>query len=106
MLAQEKKHLTELLAKIPTKKHQKVAKRKKSDGEAAAHVVENDVLELRVVGDVSFIHKLEYIAVEFGAKSVEELEVTTVPSEKVEEDERVEVLAMEGLLLKVERLID
>ena len=86
MLAQEKKHLTDLLSKIPTKRHKKVAKREKNDGKIVAHAAENDILELRVVGDVSLIHKLEYIAVEYGAKSVEELEVTAVPAEKVEEE--------------------
>ena len=61
MLAQEKKHLTELLAKIPTKKHKKVVKRKKSVGKVVAHAAENSILELRVVGDpfgITLRHRL------------------------------------------------
>ena len=84
MLAQEKKHLTELLGRIPTKQHKKITRRRKNGREAIAPVAENGVLELRVVGDVRLIHKLEYIAVELGADLIEELEVTVVPAEEVE----------------------
>jgi hypothetical protein len=84
MLAQEKKHLTELLGRIPTKQHKKITRRGKNGREAIAPVAENGVLELRVVGDVRLIQKLEYIAVELGADLVEELEVTVVPSEQAE----------------------
>ena len=84
MSAQEKKHLTELLNRISTKKHKKIIRRGKSSRKAIAHVAENGVLELRVVGDVGLIHKLEYIAIELGANLVEELEVTAVKAEQVE----------------------
>jgi len=86
MLAQEKKHLTELLAKIPTKRHKKVVKRKKTAGKIAARAVEKGALELRIVGNVRLIQKLEYIAAELGADLVEELEVTAIPAELVEEE--------------------
>jgi hypothetical protein len=86
MLAQEKKHLTELLAKIPTKRHKKVVRWKKSVGEIVGDAAENGALELRIVANVRLIHKLEYIAAEFGADLVEELEVTAIPAELVEEE--------------------
>ncbi len=86
MLAQERKHLTELLDKIPTKRHKKVAKGNKNIEDMVARSVGNKVLELRIVGDEKLIYKLEYLAVELGAKSVEELEVYASPAEKVEEE--------------------
>ena len=84
MLVQEKKHLTELLGKIPTKRPDKIVKRKTGVGKVASRNAENGVLELRVVGDVRLIHKLEYLALELGAKLVEESEVIAVPVEQVE----------------------
>ena len=78
MLAQEKKHLTELLSKIPAKRHRKVVTRGKGARTSVGPTAEDDVLELRIVGDVELIHRLEHIAIELGARTVEELEVPTV----------------------------
>lgn len=84
MLAQEKKHLTELLAKIPAKRHRKVITRGNGAMKTVAHTAEDGVLELRIVADVKLIHRLEHIAIELGARSVEELEVPTESVGEVE----------------------
>jgi len=84
MLVQEKKHLTELLGKIPAKRSEKIVKRKTSTGKVVTRNAGNGVLELRVIGDVRLIHKLKHLALELGAKLVEESEVTAVPVEQVE----------------------
>lgn len=85
MLAQEKKHLIDLLDKIPAKRHRKVVLCEgRINHKKNSHC--GDLLELRIVGNAALIHKLEHIAIEVGAMLVEESNIDTLSAEEVEEE--------------------
>jgi hypothetical protein len=86
MLAREKKHLTEGAGEKPVKQQRKIIKSKNDVRRMIGPIGGTGDVELRIVGDATLIGRLESIATELGAQSVDVLSAASFPSEAVEEE--------------------
>ncbi len=86
MLAREKKHLIEETGKNPEKRQKKIIKSKNDVRKMIGPTGEPGDVELRIVGDATLIGRLENLAIEMGAQSVEPLKASSCSSEYVEDE--------------------
>lgn len=86
MLAREKKPPTEGPEPVRKNRRGKVLTRAERTETPKDHSGGGVFLELRIVAEESIIHRLEKIAAEIGAGSIEELEIFSLPAAEVEKE--------------------